>query len=140
MIQTDQKQEPITEVKRVRPFLLSLICIFSFVFFGMIGCLFLISVFYSGWITDVVNQYILSGIYSKTQILMITIGGLFLHAIAFAGVIQIWNLKKTGYFLFTISTLITAIYHLFNHTIPFSYTLLYIVLIILFGLFYGKFR
>ena len=140
MIQSDQKKQPVKEVKKPRPFFLELFCIFSFIFFGMIGFLFLISVFYSGWIADVVNQYVLHGIFSKIQILMITIGGFLLHAIAFAGVIQIWNLKRPGYYLFAISSLIIALYLLFNHTIPFSYTLLYVALIILFGLFYVKFR
>jgi len=140
MIQTDQKKEDLTEVKRTRPVFLELFCIFSFVFFGMITILFLLSVFYSGWITDVVNQYTPQNSYSKTQILIITLGGFILHATAFAGAIQIWNLKKSGYYLFSISTLIIAVYHLFHHNIPVSYTTLYIALIVLFGLFYRKFR
>ena len=140
MIQTDQKKEDLTEVKRTRPLFLELLCIFSFVFFGMITLLFLFSVFYSGWIGDVVNQYTLQNSYSKTQILIITLGGFILHTTAFAGAILIWNLKKSGYYLFSISTLITAVYHLFHHNIPVSYTILYISLVILFGLFYRKFR
>ena len=40
------------------------------------------------------------------------------------------NLKKYGYWLFTASTLIIALYHLFHHNIPVSYTSLYIALII----------
>lgn len=140
MIQTAQKKEDLTEVKRPRPLFMELLCIFSFVFFGMITLLFLLSVFYSGWITDVVNQYTLQNSYSKTQILLITLGGFILHATAFAGAIFIWNLKKSGYYLFSISTLITAVYHLFHHNIPVSYTILYIALVILFGLFYRKFR
>lgn len=140
MIDTDQKKEDLTEVKRTRSVFLELLCIFSFVFFGIIAILFLLSVFYSGWITDVVNQYTLQNSYSKTQVLIITLGGVILHAAAFAGVIQIWNLKKSGYYLFSISTLIIAVYHLFHHNIPVSYTTLYIALVILFGLFYRKFR
>jgi hypothetical protein len=140
MIQTDQKKNEFTGVKRIRPLVLELLCIFSFIFFGMITILFLLSVFYSGWITDVVNQYTLQDRYPKTQILIITLGGFILHATAFAGAIQIWNLKRSGYYLFSISVLIIAVYHLFHHNIPVSYTSLYIALAILFGLFYRKFR
>lgn len=140
MIPSDQKKEDVNVVDRKRPVLLALLCVFSFVFFGTITLLFLLSVFYSGRITDVINQYTLQDSYSKTQILIITLGGFFFHAAAFAGAIQIWNLKKSGYLLFAVSTLITAAYHLFHHNIPVYYTALYIGLVIMFGLFYKRFR
>jgi hypothetical protein len=139
MTDTDQKNTDSKEVKKVRPLLLGIFCIFSFIFFGTLALLFLLSVFYSGWISDVIDQYTHDN-YTKMQILMITLGGLILHATAFTGVLQMWFLKKSGYWLFSISALIIAVYQLFHHTIPISYTLLYISLVILFGIFYKKFR
>ena len=139
MTDTDQKNTDIIEVKTARPLLLGIFCIFSFVFFGTLSLLFLLSVFYSGWISDVIDQYTHDS-YSKTQVLLITLGGFVLHATTFTGAVQMWNLKKSGYWLFSISILITSGYQLFRHTIPISYTLLYISLVILFGLFYGKYR
>ena len=139
MTDPDQKKADLKVVKRVRPILLGVFCIFSFVFFGTLSLLLLLSVFYSGWISDVIDQYTRYS-YSKTHILMITLGGLILHFIAFTGILQMWYLKKSGYWLFSISVLIIGVYQLFHHTIPVSYTLLYISLVILFGLFYGKYR
>jgi hypothetical protein len=139
MEDTDEKKPDQQELKSVRPLFLGLFCIFSFVFSGTLSLLLLLSVFYSGWITDVINQYTLNS-YSKVQLLMIIIGGFILHATAFAGTLKMWKLKKSGYWLFSISILMITVYQLFNHTIPVSYTLLYISLVIFSGFFYRKFR
>jgi hypothetical protein len=134
----DQIKEPI-EQGRARPLLLSLFCIFSFVFFGTLTLLFLLSVFYSGWISDVIRQYTQNS-YLKSQVLIITLCGFLLHATAFLGALHMWKLKKSGYWLFSISILMIAVYQLFNHTIPVSYTLLYISMVLFSGFFYRKFR
>ena len=140
MAETIQNKEVPAEVKRGRPLLLGLLCISSFVLFGFISILFLLSVFYSGWIRDVINQYTTHEGYTKLQILFITMSGFILHGSAFAGVIQMWRLKRSGYYIFSIASLIISLYDLFQHTIPFSYTAIYIALVILFGIFYRKMK
>jgi hypothetical protein len=140
MVQTEQQNDKQPVIQRKRPLVLELLCVCSSVVFGLIALLFLLSVFYSGWISEVVSQYTPHGSYSSPQILMITLGGFILHAAAFGGIIQIWKLKKPGYYLFSIASLIISLSHLFLHTVPVSYTALYIGLIILFGLFFRKLR
>ncbi|MCX6252724.1 MAG: hypothetical protein NTX61_18470 [Bacteroidetes bacterium] len=123
-----------------RPLFLTVICLFAFVFFGIIAILFLLSVFWSGRITEVINQYMLQEKYAHFQIILITLGGFIFHAVAFAGIILIWNLKRTGYILFAIPVLLISGYQLFNHNIPVSSVAVYIALLILFGLFFRKLR
>ena len=126
--------------KRSRPVLLTIICLFSFVFFGIISFLLLLSVFYSGWITEVVNKYTPDNIHSKAYIILMVLGGFLFHAGALTGVIKIWMLKKVGYYLFSMSTLVIALFQLFNHRVPASTTSVYIALIFLFGIFYRKLK
>jgi hypothetical protein len=122
------------------PFLLSLLCVFSFVFFGIISLLFLISLFYSGSIIRIINEYIPERSVAPIQVILIVIAGFLLHSAAFTGTVLMLKMKKTGYILFGISVLIICLYQLFQDKISLFTTLFYIILIILFGLFYKKFR
>jgi hypothetical protein len=128
------------EVKPSRPFILTILCLVSFVYFGIISLLFLLSVIFSGWITEVINKYTPENVFSQTIILLITAGGFLLHALSFTGTLMIWKMKKSGYYLFSVSALLIAIYHLINHKIPLSLTAAYIALIFLFGIFYRKLK
>ena len=121
-----------------RPLLLTVLCLFAFVLFGIITMLFLVSVFWSGRITEVINQYASGDKYSHSQLVLFTLAGFILHAISFTGIIMIWNLKKTGYYLFSLPVLLISVYQLFNNRIPISSLAIYIGLVVLFGLFFRK--
>ena len=140
----DEQPSQIKELREMpeksRPVLLTVICLFAFVFYGIISLFLLISVFYSGWITDVVNKYAPQNIHSKAYILMLVLGGFVFHASSLMGVIKIWKMKKAGYYWFSLSSLTIALFQLFNHRIPASSTAVYIGLIVLFGLFYRKYQ
>jgi len=122
------------------PFLLSLLCVFSFVFFGLISLLFLTSLFYSGSIIRIINEYIPERPVAPARVILIVIAGFILHGAAFTGTVLMLKMKKTGYVVFGIAVLIICIYQLFQDKISLFITLFYIILIILFGLFYKKFR
>jgi Kef-type K+ transport system membrane component KefB len=71
----------ITGHEKTRPVLLSVLCIFSFIYFGFLTVVFLVGIFYSGTITEVIDQYAPEEIFTKTQIRMVFTGGFFLHLI-----------------------------------------------------------
>jgi hypothetical protein len=131
--------EPRTESAK-RPFLLTLLCLFSFVFFGLITLLFLIALLYTGTITDMVLRYAPDHSPARTTAVFYILGGFLLHAISLTGIILLWKMKKLGYMIFGISSLIIAAYQVFaSHISPLT-TGFYIGLIIAFGLFLRKLK
>jgi hypothetical protein len=123
-----------------RPFLLTVLCLFSFVFFGLISVLFLFALLYSGSIADMVLRYAPENSPARITILLYILGGFLLHALSLAGNILIWKMRRLGYILFGISSLIIAAYQLFATQISPLTTAFYIGLILAFGLFYKKLK
>jgi len=126
--------------KHPRPVLLTLLCLFSFVFYGLISVFFLLALFSSGWISEVRSKYLPEDTESRGMIILITVFGLLLHLVALAGSIYMWYRRKSGYLMLSISTLIIALYHLLSDSISIFITSVYILLIILFGIFYRRFH
>jgi hypothetical protein len=124
--------------KVLRPFFLSLVSVFAFVFFGLISLFFLAALFSSGWITEVRNKYLTERTESKQMIILIIAGGFLLHLVSFIGCIKIWHMRKSGFLMFSISTLILALFQLFSDRISVFTTGVYICFIILFGFYYRK--
>jgi hypothetical protein len=60
--------------------------------------------------------------------------------LSLAGIILIWKMRRLGYFLFGISSLIIAGYQLFSTQISPLTTAFYIVLILAFGFFLKKLK
>lgn len=137
MVITDPSSEARSEKPSGRRHLLfSVLCIFSWVYYGIMASLFLIALLYSGWISDVINQYIPDNTLPSTQVPMIFLGLFVLHATAFTGIIFLWNLRPFGYYLFSVPTIIITVFHLFRPEISWLSTALYTVLIFLFAFFY----
>jgi hypothetical protein len=126
--------------KYPRPVFLSVLCLFSFVFYGLISIIFLIALFYSGWISEVISKYLPEGTESKGIILLIIASGFLLHLISLIGSIKMWNRRKSGYLMLSVSTLIIALFQLFSDRISILTTAVYIILIVLFGIYYRRFH
>ncbi|NQV02684.1 MAG: hypothetical protein HQ542_08570 [Bacteroidia bacterium] len=133
---------PMVSGKRTgkRPLLLSVLCLFAWVCFSILSTLFLLALFYSGWITEIINQYIPDETWSTTQVSLLFLGMFILHATAFSGVILLWNGRRTGYYLFSVPTILITVFHLFRPEIPWLSTAVYAILVILFGLFYRQMK
>jgi hypothetical protein len=123
-----------------RPFLLTILCLFSFIFFGLISVLFLLALLYSGSITDMVLRYAPEYSVKSYTVVIYILGGLILHAVSLAGIILIWKMKRFGYLLFGTTSLIIALYQLFATKISPLTTAFYIALILFFGFFLKKLR
>ncbi len=123
-----------------RPYMLTILCLFSFVFFGLISFFFLLALFYSGSITDMVFRYAPEYSFKSYSVILYILGGLLLHALSMAGTILIWKMKRPGYLIFGTSSLVISIYQLFATKISPLTTAFYIALIIAFGIFFKKLR
>ncbi len=126
------------EVKR--PFLLTVLSLFSFVFFGLISVLFFVALLYTGSITDMVLRYAPENSPARITVLFYILGGFLLHGLSLAGNILIWKMRRLGYILFSISSLIIAAYQLFATQISPLTTAFYIGLIFAFGFFLKKLK
>jgi hypothetical protein len=123
-----------------RPFLLTVLCLFSFVFFGLISVLFLVALLYTGSITDMVLRYAPENSPARITVLSYILGGFLLHALSLTGNILIWKMRRLGYILFGISSLIIAVYQLFATQILPLTTAFYVGLILAFGFFLKKLK
>jgi hypothetical protein len=140
-MRTPLKSENTTQgAVKSRSIVLSIFCLFGFVYFALLSILLLLATVYSGRITEVTNKYIPNGSVSRSHNLMVFIAGALLHMTAFAGLILIWNTRKVGYFLLSIPCLIVASWYLFQPRISISSTLTYILFIFIFGFFYRRLR
>jgi hypothetical protein len=123
-----------------RPLVLTLLCLFSFVFFGLVLVLFLLALFWSGTVADMVFRYAPEYSLTRFGVYLYIFCGLILHAVSFTGIIFIWKMKRLGYLLLGPSSLVIAAYQLFETQISSLTTAFYIALIIVFGLFLKKLR
>ena len=127
-----------TGLVKPRPVFLSMLCLFAFVYFALLTILFFTCIFYSGTITRVKNLYISDDVYTGKQFLFFFSAGFLLHGFAFAGSILIWYRRKIGYYFLALSCLIIATCQFFQPHIAIGTTGVYIVMIILFGLFFNR--
>jgi hypothetical protein len=123
-----------------RPFLLTVFSLFSFVFFGLISVLFLIALIFSGSITDMVLRYAPENSPARITVLFYILGGFLLHGLSLAGNILMWKMRRLGYILFGISSLIIAAYQLFATQISPLTTAFYIGLLLAFGFFLKRMK
>jgi hypothetical protein len=141
--ETENPEKGITKKNRSphdRPFFLSLVSVFAFIFYGLLSLFFLAGLFFSGWITEVRNQYLTEGTESKQMIILIMAAGFLFHLVSFIGCIKIWFMRKSGFLMFSISSLIIALFQLFSDRISVFTTGIYICFIILFGFYYRRFH
>lgn len=136
----DHEANETIERPETRPVLLTIFCLSTFVFFVTLSVLFFIGIIYSDLITGVTDQYIPENKYSTSQFRVLFIAGFLLHALAFAGVILIWRLKKAGYYLLGVSCLVIASFQLFQPGFTVASTSVYIFILICFGMFYKWFH
>jgi hypothetical protein len=137
---TDEAAEHKPEVPlvRPRPMVLTALCLFSFVYFGLLSGLLLLSLVYSGWITELVNLYNPghgSTWFAVTGVFLLLF---LLHALCFTGTFLVWRRKRTGYFIYGISALMLSFYQLFQPTVPVYSTAIPVALLVLFGLFFRR--
>ncbi|MEI6889793.1 MAG: hypothetical protein ACOYM0_08015 [Bacteroidales bacterium] len=125
---------------RKRPFFFELLCVFGLVYFLIYALLFIAGFFYSGWVTDAINLYTPVSQYSKTGVMLFMGFSSVLFILAFSGIIVMLKMRKYGYYIFGVSSLILASFQLFRPGISFIGTGIIFGMLILFGLYFRRFR
>ncbi|HNY02566.1 MAG TPA: hypothetical protein PKG48_08265 [Bacteroidales bacterium] len=136
----NRNREEIPSGGTERPLLLTLVCLFSFIFFGVITLLFLVATLRSGSIAALVVRYLPGSGHSPAQVLMLLAAATIAHATGIAGTVLVWRMKKPGYYLLSIASLLIASAQLLLPGIALGGTVVYIVIVILFGLFFRYLR
>jgi cation transport ATPase len=128
--------------KQPRPVLLTFLCIFSLVFYGLTSVLLFILMFFTGWIaeSDFRNRFLPDWVDSKQMIILVFAVASVLHLFSLIGTVKMWNRRKSGYLMFSISTLAIALFQLFTDRISIFTTAVYILFILLFGYYYRRFH
>jgi len=123
---------------RKRPFILTLLCLFTFTYTTVIAILLFITLLYSNLVTGSVNSYLPEGNISPTGMVLFLIAGILLHAAIFAGATMMWFNKSKGFFLLMPAALLLALYPVFAEGIGLLLPTLYIAFIILFGVHFRR--
>lgn len=123
-----------------RPVLLTILCLLSFIFFLFCSLLFAVGLTQAGWISKVTNQYVSTDLFTRADIVLLLVSALVLHLIALTGVVFIWFLRKSGYYMLGTACLIVAGYQLWRPEFTVVITGTYISLVVLFGLFIKKYK
>jgi hypothetical protein len=126
----------LTEYNR-RPKVLTVLCFFSMVWSGAVILVSLVGLFFSGFIAETIN-YLANGtvVLVKVFFYVFSITSLIFSILTFWGALLMYRLKKSGYWLYIIPSIITTISCLFLSMSFFNifYLLLSIAFIILYSL------
>jgi hypothetical protein len=121
-----------------RSAILTVLCLIAYVFFGFLSVLFLTGAMYSEWISMVTNQYMPEEQYTTTELRFVFLAGFMLHFSALIGAVFIWRLKISGYYILGIACLVIAAYQLLSPNFTAASTIIYILFLIGFGIFYRR--
>jgi hypothetical protein len=121
-----------------RPFLLTLLCLPAFTFFTLLSLVYIAVLVRAGWITEVTNKYLGTSGESVARNVLMFGGGFLLHGLAVAGVILMWRIRKTGYYLLGGSCIVISVFQLFNPRAEVVSTAVYMGFLLLFGLFFRR--
>ncbi len=123
-----------------RPVLLSIFCLFGFVYFFLLSGILVLALFYSGWITEVTNKYAPVRVVTANQLLLIFLSGALLHMVAFAGLVMIWKLKRLGYYFLGAPCLLISSYFLLLPGVSPTTVIVYILFIFIFGFYFRRLK
>ncbi|MCX6284173.1 MAG: hypothetical protein NTW31_08070, partial [Bacteroidetes bacterium] len=121
---------------RKRPFFLEVLCIFCGVYFFAFSVLLISGFFFSGWVSNAINLYTPVKRFSGIEIKMILGAYALLFILAFSGIILMWKLRKYGYYIFGVSSLLLASFQMAFPGLTFSGTIIFIAFLVLFGLYF----
>ena len=133
-IQNKPKAEPV--VRRQRPLMLTVFCLWGFVYFGLLSLLFIAGLAWSGFLRELVQKYASAGIFRHADIWWILLTATVLHLAGISATLMIWLLKKKGYFLLVLVCFSVLAIQLFLPGVGLLSPIVYLIFIIMFGLFY----
>ena len=118
--------------------MLSLLCIVFFVHSAILAFLFLLGIFFNSWLTEVINNYVEVKTYSGSSIYFFTSIGFLLYGVSFIGTWYLWQMKKKGLLVLSVSVLFILLFTFFIGAGSVANSIIYILLLLFLALFYGK--
>ncbi|MCF8227475.1 MAG: hypothetical protein K9G58_04255 [Bacteroidales bacterium] len=91
-----------------RPLFLSLLCIVSFVYYGLLILLFAGSLLFRDYFFDVIAKFTEASFPEVTYYLLVSIG-LLLFTTSFIGTIRMWQLRRMGFYLYLLASILTML-------------------------------
>lgn len=123
---------------RQRPFFLSILCVIVFVYSALFILMFLSVVLFHNWITTILNDFLSGEGFNDQFIFTLSLAGTLLYGLSFLGAYFIWKLKRFGFYLYTLSSIaLITVPYFFNLGSIIS-SIILIVLILSFALYYRK--
>lgn len=123
-----------------RPYLLSLICIFTFTWYFIYTLFFAAGFLFSSWVSKAMEVYSPEKGFNPNMV-KASLGILSLLFIgALTGTFLMWRMSRKGYYLFGISSLGIASVQFGFPSFSFAGILVPVILIFLYGLFFRRFR
>jgi hypothetical protein len=121
-----------------RPLILSALCIINFIYFCIILLLFIGGLVSSSWVYKVINTYFSEYHYSKFVVFLMLISGTLLTTGSLYGIIKMWFLKKMGFFIYLIASLLIVMIQLVRIRMDWLNISINLFFIILFSLYVRK--
>ena len=131
----DKDQEIKSNTKR--PFFLSILCIAIFSYSTLFILIFLTGILYNKWITKVLNDFLAVGEVRHSFILILSFAGILLYSMSFLGAFLIWKLRRKGFYIYSVSSVLIICLPYFFH---FGSLISTIVLLLLIALILLHFR
>jgi len=95
-----QIEDQIPAGRNKKPFGLSLLIIFAFVYNGLLLALMLAGLVYNDIVLNILQQYYSRIYISPTTSLLLTLGGTIIFGVSFFGLILIWQFKRKGVYFY----------------------------------------
>jgi len=95
-------EDNIEKADSSRPFPLMVLCMISFVYNGLIAISFLTALFFPSFIENILSSYFPEISLTKPGTIAILAAGFLLFAVTFFGVLQMFRLKRPGFYIFLI--------------------------------------
>jgi hypothetical protein len=138
IVPVSPNEEP-KAVKPLRPLVLTALCLFSFIYSGIIALLMITAIFYSGTLTRIVEKYASRENFLVSPVLIFLFLAILFSGV-FTGTLLIWKMQKKGYYVFGVSIIAVTIFQLLSPQVNVTATLADIGLLIFFGFFFRLLR
>jgi len=117
-----------------RPMFLSLLCIASLVYNGLLILILIAAFFFRNYLTEVIRNYA-NAKSPEVSLYVFLFSGLLLAGMAFFGVLKMWQLKKVGFLLFLITNMLIMIALYFFFTLSLWHLILSILMLFIFWIY-----
>jgi len=127
-----------TTLSGTKPFILSLLCFAVFVYSAFFILMFATGIFFRGWITRVLNDYVPERNLTSSVIMIVCFAAIVLYGLSFLGALLMWKQKMKGLLIYIISCVLIIVIPYLYGIGNFITVIVFAVMTISFALFYRR--